>query len=132
MRKPILAVFPYRTDPSGNTFPIISVALESGRIKKEFLALVDSGASTSIFRGEVADVLGIRIESGKVVYLNGVGGKIKGYLHKLMLEIAGKSFWCIVVFSRDYLVSFNLLGRENFFKKFIITFEEKYNRLVLK
>ncbi|PIP88438.1 hypothetical protein COW80_00325, partial [Candidatus Beckwithbacteria bacterium CG22_combo_CG10-13_8_21_14_all_01_47_9] len=60
-----------------------------------------------------------------------VGGHIKGYLHRLKIEIAGRKFTCPVVFSREYLVSFNLLGREGFFKKFRIIFEEKNNQLQL-
>lgn len=100
--------------------------------KKEFFALIDSGATVSIFRSEVAESLGINIEKGKEMYLGGVGGRIKGFLHRLTIEVAGKRFVCPIVFSRDYLVSFNLLGREGFFKRFRITFEEKKNYLKLE
>ena len=86
----------------------------------------------SIFRAEVADALGIVIEKGKQLYLGGVGGHIKGYLHQLDIQIAEKTFPCPVVFSREYLVSFNLLGREAFFKQFRIIFEEKKNLLKLE
>ncbi|MBI3559395.1 hypothetical protein HY085_03270 [Candidatus Gottesmanbacteria bacterium] len=60
------------------------------------------------------------------------GGRIKGYLHKLEVEIAGKNFLCPVVFSREYTVSFSLLGREAVFKQFKIIFEEKKNLLTLE
>lgn len=129
MRKLSSPLFPYRNDTSGNLFPVIPLSLEFGAEKKEFFALVDSGATVSIFRSEVAESLGINIEKGKEIYLGGVGGRIKGFLHRLKIEVAGKKFVCPIVFSRDYLVSFNLLGREGFFKRFRITFEEKKNYL---
>ncbi len=101
-------------------------------MKKEFYALIDSGATISVFRAEVADELGIDIEGGKEIYLGGVGGRIKGYIHKIDIETAGKKFRCPIVFSKEYLVSFNLLGREAFFPKFTIIFEEKENFVELK
>ena len=132
MKKHLLIAFPYKADAQGNYYPILSLSLELVGKKKEFFALVDSGATISIFRPEVADSLEIRIENGKEVYLGGVGGRIKGYIHKLEVEIAGKEFLCPIVFSREYNVSFNLLGREEFFRRFRIIFEEKRNRLKLE
>lgn len=124
--------FPYKTDAKGNLFPIVPVALKFNRLKKEFFALVDSGATVSVFRAEVAESLGIEIQKGKEIYLGGVGGHIKGYLHQLKIELAGKKFACPIVFSHEYLVSFNLLGRQEFFKRFKILFEERKNLLKLE
>ncbi|MEK7518147.1 MAG: retroviral-like aspartic protease family protein [Patescibacteria group bacterium] len=132
MNKLLLLSFPYKTDAEGNTFPVVPLSLKFGHKKKEFFALVDSGATISIFRSEVADSLGINVNSGKEIYLGGVGGRIKGYIHKLEVEIAGKQFVCPVVFSYEYLVSFNLLGRDVFFEQFRIIFEEKKNNLILE
>lgn len=67
----------------------------------------------------------VAIENGKETYLGGVGGRIKGYIHKLEVEVAGKKFLCPIVFSHEYTISFNLLGREAVFKRFRIIFEEK-------
>ncbi len=131
MRKLSPSIFPYRTDTHGNTFPIIPITLEFADKKREFYALVDSGATMSVFRGEVADIFKINVESGEKIYLGGVGGRIKGYVHKLRVEVGGQQFVCPIVFSYEYLVSINLLGREEFFKRFQITFEEKKNRLKL-
>src|SRR3989344_5603634 len=131
MIKLLLPVFPYRTDAKGSAFPVIPLTLQFKNKKKDFFALIDSGATVSIFRAEVADALGVEIEKGKQLYLGGVGGHIKGYLHKMAIEAAEKRFICPIVFSREYLVSFNLMGREVFFKKFRITFEENKYRLKL-
>lgn len=132
MKKLNLFVFPYRKDAKGNIFPIIPLSVESAGKKREFLALIDSGATISVFQAEVANSLGIDITHGKEIYLGGVGGRIKGYIHELIIEIANRKFSCPIVFSHEYLVSFNLLGREEFFKKFRIIFEEKKNLLALE
>lgn len=132
MEKVSLPTFPYRANEKGGTFPVIPLTVISGQVKKEFFALVDSGATVSVFRPEVAESLGIEITKGQEIYLGGVGGRIKGYLHKLETEIAGKIFSCPIVFSHEYLVSFNLLGREAFFEQFRIIFEEKKNQLKLE
>ena len=124
--------FPYQKDARNNYFPIIDFFVYSQGNVQRTSALIDSGATVSVFKEEVAEQLGITIESGKETYLGGVGGRIKGYIHQQELEIAGKRFVCPVVFSYEYLVSFNLLGREAFFNQFKITFEENKNLLKLK
>lgn len=131
MKKLLLTSFPYKTDATGKTFPMVLVRLGSPK-KKDFFALVDSGATISIFRSEVAEAVGVTIENGKELYLGGVGGHIKGYIHNMNIEVSGKSFVCPIVFSHEYTVSFNLLGREAFFTQFTITFEEKKHRVTLK
>lgn len=132
MKAKILLVYPYRKDASGNFYPIISLSLITDKAKKEYFALIDSGATISIFRPEVADSLGIDIEKGTEIYLGGVGGRIKGFIHKVNVEIAGKKLKIPVVFSNEYHVSLNLLGREGFFVEFKIIFEEKKKQLRLE
>lgn len=124
--------FPYHKDARGDYFPIIDFLIYyRGKVQRTS-ALIDSGATVSVFKEDLAEQLGIIIESGKETYLGGVGGRIKGYIHKLEVEIAGKTFPCPVVFSHEYTVSFNLLGREAFFGQFKIIFEEKRNLLTLE
>ena len=124
-----ISIFPYRQNPEGQFFPVIPLRLSFRTQIIDSSALIDSGATISVFRPDVAHDLGLDIENGKEIYLGGVGGRIKGYIHKLELEIAGKKFLFPVVFSNEYLVSFNLLGRESVFKHFRIIFEEKKNLL---
>ena len=109
--------FPYHKDAKGGYFPIIDflVYYKDEEKVERTSALIDSGATVSVFKEDVAEQLGIIIENGKETYLGGVGGHIKGYLHELKIKIADKKFLCPVVFSREYTVSFNLLGREEFF-----------------
>lgn len=124
--------FPYQKDAQNNYFPIIDFLIYSKSKIQRISALIDSGATVSIFREDIAEQLGIVIKKGIETYLGGVGGRIKGYIHKIEIEIVGKKFICPVVFSHEYLVSFNLLGREAFFRQFKIVFEERKNLLSLE
>lgn len=126
-----MKTFPYQKNSAGDLFPVIDFFVSKNDRTARIFALVDSGATVSIFKEDVAEQLNIIIENGQEIYLGGVGGRIKGYIHKLEIEIAGRKFLCPIVFSREYLVSFNLLGREAVFKQFRIIFEENKNFLAL-
>ena len=117
--------FPYRKSVHGEYFPVIDLLAYYGSTFARTFALIDSGASISVFRSEVADQLGLVIEKGKSTYLRGITGRIEGYIHTLRFTVGGKTFTCPVVFSHEHLVSFNLLGRDGFFERFQITFDEK-------
>lgn len=118
-------VFSYQKNSQGQYFPIVPVTISYKLKKADTSALIDSGATISIFKEDVADLLGIKIENGEEIFMGGVGGRIKGYLHKLDMEVASKKFKIPVIFSYEYLVSLNLLGRDTFFPNFSITFTEK-------
>ena len=123
-------VFPY-TEKQGRWYPLIDITLYGAKDFLQIKALPDSGASFSVFRPEIADFLGIPIESGKQMCLEGVGGRILGYLHLVKVGIGIKRFPCKIVFSREFTVSLNLLGRDNFFEEFLITFDEQKKQIVL-
>lgn len=115
----------YKKGSNGEFYPIIDLFADYRARTAKIFTLVDSGATISIFKPEVAKVLGLKIESGKPTFLGGVGGRIKGYIHELELDVAGKLLKVPVVFSYEYNVSLNLLGRAGIFKNFKILFDEK-------
>lgn len=122
--------FKYRQNLNGGYFPIIPVRLHFKNKIFDTSALIDSGATVSIMQENVAKNLEIDVEKGEETFLGGVGGRIKGYSHKLFIEISGKNkFNLPVVFSHEYHASFNLLGRNGFFTQFKIIFDEK-NKIV--
>lgn len=129
---PKAGIFPYQKNPNGQFFPVIQFSIISQKKKLDISALIDSGATISIFKQDVANSLGIKIEDGKEIILGGVGGRIKGYLHKVKIEVAGQILTIQVVFSYEYLVSLNLLGRDSFFEKFRICFDEKAKKIILE
>lgn len=132
MNKGVLVTFPYPKTSDGRLFPVVPLKLRYRKELTKTSALIDSGATISIFRPEVAEGLGVEIDSGKEIYLSGVGGRIRGYLHKLDVEVAGKKFKCPIIFSHEYTISLNLLGREGFFKKFVVIFDEKKREVRLE
>lgn len=119
-------------EKDGQYFPVIEVKLKTSHREINVNALVDSGASFSVFRPEIAQELGIVLEKGKKIYLTGIGGRILGYLHELSLTLGKKTFHCKIVFSPEFNVSFNLLGRDNFFMPFIISFFEKNKKIIVE
>lgn len=111
-------------------YPLIKVALIGPKEKIKMLALLDSGADYSLFSLEVAERLGIKKEEGKKISLQGViGGEFPGYLHKVPVQVEGMRFNCRIVFSK---VKTALLGRDNFFLPFLITFNEKHQKVSLR
>ncbi|MBU2577441.1 retropepsin-like domain-containing protein [Patescibacteria group bacterium] len=123
----------FKYSKKGDTwFPVINIILRGPKKRRSFKALVDSGASFSVFRSDVADYLGIPLEKGKPIYLTGIGGRILGYLHNLRVSVNDKNFNCKIVFSKEYTVSLNILGRDNFFQPFLISFWEKAKKVILK
>ena len=113
-------------------FPMIPIKLSFGKGKIKTEALVDSGANISIFQKNIAEYLGIKIEEGKSISLQGVGAKIRGYIYQVILEVDRVKFSCKIVFSNKLTTSVNILGREDFFEHFEVTFNEKKKYLILK
>jgi len=114
------------------SYPIIEIELIGPQRRVKTLALIDSGANVSLFRPEIAELLGISLEGGKEISLFGIGGEIKGYLHQIPIEINRDQFDCKIIFSREMGTSISLLGRDNFFLPFLITFNEKFQRFIIE
>lgn len=117
--------FSYQKNIRGEYFPVIDLDISYKKKAIKISTLVDSGATISVFKPQVGQFLGLPIDKGKQIFLGGIGGRIKGYLHELDFKIAGKSILAPIVFSYEYNVSFNLLGREGIFRNFKIIFDEK-------
>lgn len=113
-------------------YPIIKVTLSKGQEKINTEALVDSGAVTSLFQGSIGRELGLEIESGEPRIFQGIGGKITGYVHAVIISIENVEFSGNVAFSDELTTSLNILGRESFFEKFIVKFNENKKELELE
>lgn len=126
----ILPSFSYQKT-EGQWYPIVPVTLIYQTKFVVTSGLVDSGANISLFRPEVAEALNIQIKKGREIELKGLGGKVKGYVHKVDFLIAGVSFKSEIAFLEKETVNFNLLGRKGFFERFHIHFEEASKSLSL-
>lgn len=113
-------------------YPLIDIELIGPKKTIAVKALLDSGATFSLFRPEIAEYLGIPIRKGRKVHFHGIKGKILGYLHRIPVKVNHKKFNCYVAFSPDLKISFNILGRRNFFYPFSITFKEKHQEILFE
>ena len=122
--------FPY-IRIANDTYPLIPIRLFGPSRSILTSALVDSGARISVFQAHLAQTIGIDIYSVTPTYLEGVGGRILGYVHTLNAEVGKHSFSCEIAFSPELLVSFSLLGRRSFFENFTVSFNESEQEVIL-
>jgi len=113
-------------------FPIIPITLIKENVKIDIDGLIDSGANISVFREEIAECLEIVIEDGDEILLQGLGGRIVGYIHELRVRVDDEEFPCKIVFSKELTVGLNILGREGFFEYFQVTFNEAAKEVILE
>ena len=99
--------FPYQLR-GDQRFPIIPLVLVAGERKLRVDALIDSGASLSVFQGSIADYLGLTLTAGERRIFQGVGGRAVGYVHVVRLIVDGYALRCRVAFSNQLAVSINL------------------------
>lgn len=117
--------FPYVRE-HGRFLPIITIPLEGTEDWVTFDAFVDSGASYSIFRAEVGDILGLEVEKGEKMYITvGDGSLMIVYMHRLNIQIRDEIFEASIGFSKQLGIGFNILGRKDIFERFRVCFDEK-------
>ena len=125
-------VFPYVLY-RGKFYPIIPVVIE-GREKAIIHALVDSGATISLFHINIAEDIGIDLKDAEQVYLAGIGGYVKAYIKKrvkISVEELGSTM--IPIAFTEYIASdVAILGRQGFFESFEITFREWERKLIVR
>jgi len=116
---------------AGKFYPVIPAELRAN--EKRFLTrvYVDSGASFSIFNAEIADYLGLDYRKGNKIYPAGIGGHICAYLNEIFISLNDIEIHCKVLFSDEFTVKFNLLGRAGIFDRFRICFDDTEKKLYL-
>lgn len=106
--------------------PVIPVVLRREDRAAGSMALIDSGATCSIFDAETAGVLGIEdIESGSCLAFEGATGHtFVGYSHSVDLEIGGVKFCNVDIAFTEGMPdnAVNILGQRGFFELFPIRF----------
>ena len=102
-----------------------------------YIALIDSGADISVIPKDVAEALGLDM-TGKKEEARGTGGKVPAIQTKVIIELGRPHEQYaleipvkIIMQDGDEEIPI-LLGRAGFFDKFIITFNQKEERVILK
>ncbi|MDO8576031.1 MAG: retropepsin-like aspartic protease [bacterium] len=108
--------------------PIVEVELSKGKQTRKFLALIDSGADQITMPAAIAEVLGIEREKCPKRSAVGISmERTEGFIGELDFHIRNQTetFKAPVVFiDTDVPV---LLGREGFFNRFRIKFEQDHD-----
>jgi hypothetical protein len=117
-------IFPY-IFLEGRALPIVPLELK-GKEWIELHAFVDSGASYSIFHADIAEILGIEYTKGEKNYMTvGDGEKIPVFSHDINVRFNEMEFTAKIGFSNELGIGFDILGREGFFDRFIICFDDR-------
>lgn len=119
-------MFSYRTlAPSGPLMPVLPVTIvgPSGE-SPPVLALVDSGADSSLFPMQIAGLMGVDLADCEQAVSMTAGGPSTRYVWKegLQTTVLGKTVRLRGAFGSSPVV---LLGRRDFFDEFRITFDER-------
>lgn len=125
------AAFPRRFSASR---PVIPIRLIKGTKDVRYHAIIDSGADLCIFHAQIGEVIGLTIESGKLLKFTGVSGQqFTAYFHDLEIEVGGYRFDCYAGFSREMEnMPYGLLGQVGFFDLFNVVFDYEKQRIELK
>ncbi len=115
----------------GKSYPLIPITLEHGSYSVRTFALLDSGASVSVFRPEIADALHIKHRKSDAVRLGTANGGVDISVVKVRVRVEQTSFNAGIGFSEKYAATFNIIGREGFFRKFSIAFNEVMKTVIL-
>ena len=125
-------IFPYVLY-HGRYYPIVPVMVE-GRERAVIHALVDSGATMSLFHKSIAEDAGIDLKDTEEVYLAGIGGYVRARVKRqVKTSIEGLRSINIPIAFTEYITSdIAILGRQGFFEAFEIIFKEWEKRLVIR
>ena len=117
---------------SGNSGPFVLVSLLGPNRKPiDVLAMLDSGATKTGFPASLARSLGINLTEG-ISDIYRIGGRENpAYVHHIDIEFNGIAELCKVWFVASGLDQ-ALLGREDFFEKFQIGFNERFGEIYLR
>lgn len=112
-------------------YPLIPLTLHlSGQSVRTF-GLLDSGASISLFRPEIAKALKIPLSIRHGQALKMAKGKISALICKVDLQVEDVRFSTFIGFSDRHAASFNIIGRQGFFEHFGVYFDESRRRIGL-
>lgn len=114
--------------------PVIPIEVVYNAITVPYEVLVDSGADQCIFDAQLAEILGIDVESGTVYKVSGVTGDHRlCYSHKLEIKVGGWPFTITANFMRDIpTVGYGIVGQKGFFDIFIVKFDLLKEEIELK
>lgn len=125
-----------RPEVGGSRLPLIPVTLIGPDAQLDILALLDSGADFSAIPLSIAEILGLDV-SGKKEEVVGLGGAVSA-VEAVCTMLVSKGHERYYIRSRVKVILEGgddlgvLIGREDFWDEFHITFKEKDEIILLK
>src|SRR6266853_1191613 len=104
--------------------PMLQVTLFNGTKHQQIVSPADSGADECVFHASIGRSLGIDLESGTRIVLDGIAGSIEAYMHPIEIQI--QDFPERVKIEAAFTESDGvhaILGQAGFFENFKICFE---------
>lgn len=95
----------------------VAAFLSFGNNRVKCAAQVDTGAAVCLFGRELADALGIDVESGHKIHLSTLVGSFPAYGHEVTLETFSLKLYTIVYFVAHDGLERNLLGKFGWLQK---------------
>jgi hypothetical protein len=117
--------------------PFIPVALVGAAAQVPLMLIADSGSDYTIVSYEIAPLLGLDLEAGERTSFCGTSGEQQdAYVHRLdiVIENADNSvrYATDVAFASLPRSVAGLLGRVGFFDRFVVTFNQPKNQIILR
>lgn len=104
--------FAHFYDYSGDAESVVlPVVLRSGSKLMRVAASVDTGASFCLFGAEIAEALGLELESGIPQRFRTANSSFHAFGHEVELTVMGVSTSSLVYFFADPTIDKNVLGR---------------------
>lgn len=105
----------YYVEFDGEHLPIIPVLLKGRNEWVGFNTFIDTGATYSLFPLDVAEVLGVDINTSKSCSVTlGDGKQIEVYLHETKVSIANKEFCARIGFTPELGINFREFCKKQF------------------
>ncbi|CAN5732790.1 hypothetical protein BH11PAT2_BH11PAT2_07190 [soil metagenome] len=114
----------------------IIIASTESEMHGKFKALVDSGSDITVMDSQIAEFLGIDKKGKEAGRMIGVVESREGFLAKVNIEVLGfpEVMTFTVLFIEDLTTSNYdvLLGQQDFFKRFVVSFDGRRNSFSLR
>jgi hypothetical protein len=126
--------FSYKKYGPGILRPVIPIEIGYKNLSVPYEVLIDSGADFCIFDAQIADILGIDVETGEkneVAGITGVNAPI--YFHDIVIKVGGCPFKIRAAFLREIgKFGYGVVGQKGFFDIFIVKFDLIKEEIELK
>ncbi|MBI3114970.1 MAG: retroviral-like aspartic protease [Candidatus Kerfeldbacteria bacterium] len=125
--------FKYKRYGQGILRPVIPVEVRFGKQSVRYEVMVDSGADGSFFDWGIAETLGIDVEAGERVSVQGITGEPGDcFRHSVTLVVGGHEIAVPVGFMQLPEDGIGAVGQEGFFERFIVKFDYQKREIELK